>query len=514
MISRNLYFKSFKNIGLRRFLEKECLVKLELSKDLVRKLTFDEKPVGKDAAGKVVFSKNTKNEAYFIFDTHRDAPIGFALKVASTKKVFVVQRKVENKTIRSTLGDATDLLAQHTLDGVRILAAKIASQIRETKSNPSTRQEQKAPTLGYAFAQYHKFLTERNDKKISPETFRSLKQARERLAKWEHTFLQDLDAETVLNEFKLNAATPTANELAFRFASTAVNRLIDFSSLDPKNIPLRNPFRVLTTQKMYRSAATLDAQYEASRTRNPLKDKSSLGSFLKALWVRREKGDRVGCDYLLLTLLFAARKSETSRLRWVEMLTDEEKTTSSYVDLKNRIAHFFDTKNKRNHKIPISDCALQLLRARQVHNIDLLQCGNVQDRTWVFPAKGATNKHGYYKDPSDLLGRICMEANISKFTLHDLRRTWGAWSVQVQIYEQLSRDYMNHQSRSVHRRYTDAEWDFYTDQINRVEQAMLQTCPSVWNALKPLTAAPVLADDPVVKPLKSVRRPGRPKKNS
>lgn len=71
---------------------------------------------------------------------------------------------------------------------------------------------------------------------------------------------------------------------------------------------------------------------------------------------------------------------------------------------------------------------------------------------------------------------------------------------------------MNHKRKSTHSLYTEAEWAFYRKQINRVERAMLQTCPSIWNNLKPEHMPVFKGDEPVIEPLEKKAKPGRPKK--
>jgi hypothetical protein len=86
-------------------------MKTELTLALIKSLSLDKKPVGLDPKGKIIFEANPRGEPYFVFDAAAGAPLGFGLKVAK-KKTFVIQRKVEGKTFRATLGSVAEFLME------------------------------------------------------------------------------------------------------------------------------------------------------------------------------------------------------------------------------------------------------------------------------------------------------------------------------------------------------------------------------------------------------------------
>jgi hypothetical protein len=71
-----------------------------------------------------------------------------------------------------------------------------------------------------------------------------------------------------------------------------------------------------------------------------------IRTFLAALHNKRGF-NRLGCDYLLLTILTGARKEETATLCWREALTEEEVRTTSYVDLETGLFAFTTRKIER-----------------------------------------------------------------------------------------------------------------------------------------------------------------------
>ncbi|WP_339327360.1 tyrosine-type recombinase/integrase, partial [Erwinia amylovora] len=213
----------------------------------------------------------------------------------------------------------------------------------------------------------------------------------------------------------------------FRWANVAVQHSIDVEAMNAQSqqrLPVLtyNPFIVLRVQKKYRSRSELEESYQSKGVRNPLSAKDTLGKFLDALHHKRSF-NRLGCDYLLLTVLLGARKEETASLCWREELSVEEAKTTSYVDLTNRKIFFFDTKNRTNHELPICDAAKCLLEDRR--DIVFAKETKANRRKWVFPARSPRSKSGHYSDSKTLREYLCAEAGIAKLGTHDLRRTFG-----------------------------------------------------------------------------------------
>jgi hypothetical protein len=66
---------------------------MELSQTVVlHKLDIAHRPV--EDRGRIVFEDNPARTPYIVFDNHRDAPVGFGVKVGGTKKTYVLQRRV------------------------------------------------------------------------------------------------------------------------------------------------------------------------------------------------------------------------------------------------------------------------------------------------------------------------------------------------------------------------------------------------------------------------------------
>lgn len=71
-------------------------LKITLSQSfIINKLSINVKPA-LSRSGKVVFKANPDQKPYIVFDDHREAPVGFGVKVSLTKKTYVIQRRVSS----------------------------------------------------------------------------------------------------------------------------------------------------------------------------------------------------------------------------------------------------------------------------------------------------------------------------------------------------------------------------------------------------------------------------------
>jgi hypothetical protein len=232
------------------------------------------------------------------------------------------------------------------------------------------------------------------------------------VSEWAGLRVKDLTGNEILRKFDEIARARTAAEQTFRWANVAVRHAIEIEASNAQTQQRQpslsyNPFSILKVQKKFRTRSELEDSYKAKGVRNPLSPKDTLGRFLNALHNKRSF-NRLGCDYLLLTVLLGARKEETASLCWREALTSEEAKTTSYVDLSNRTIRFYDTKNRNDHELPICDAVKRILEDRR----DIVQETETRSERlkWVFPARSKRSKVGHYSDSKSLREYLCQEA--------------------------------------------------------------------------------------------------------
>ncbi len=498
-------------------------MKADLTLALVKRLRLDQKPVGVDAKGGLVFEPNDK--PYIVWDSNALAPPGFGIRVA-TKKTYIIRRKVGGVSRMPTVGNVADFL---DLGAARKKAAELALKIVETGRNPNkdARDESAAEiTVGKALADYRYHLETRVKKRASPETLRAADRHIRKFKEWGWTDkkVKGLATSEIVARFEAGAAHPTANEQAFRFATTAVNwvlgvELVNASHAGRQPALTVNPFTILTLHGLYRTRAQVEREREERGKRNPLTPSETLGRFLEAAWSKqRENDNQTGVHFLVLMLLLGFRKSEHAKCKWSELLTPEELRATSHVSLSETGdygPHVFlhSTKNGRNHRLPLGRFAAELMRRRQEAAAEeaVRRGFTAKSRAYVFPARSRFSKMGHYSDATALLASLRAEAEIGKLTPHDLRRSFGAITTSLDVPEAIKKRFLNHADASVTDTYTRPEWALLKEWMERIEQAILSRAPNVYNALKPVDWPPLPAPEPhVCKPPKP--RSGRPTK--
>jgi len=484
-------------------------VKMTLNQSLIiNKLSIDTKPEF-DSDGRVVFVPNISGKPYLITDNHRDSPVGFGVKVSATKKTYIIQRRVSgggrspsegkspSQVIRATIGNVSDFAS---IDQAREVARTYAQAMKSTQRNPNAvkREADIAElTLSEIFAQYKQHLLGRS-KPAKPNSIRVLDKAEQKLKEWERYRVRDLTGNVILKKFdEIASKTRTTAEQTFRWANVAVQHAIDVEAMNAQSqqrLPVLtyNPFTVLRIQKKYRSRSELEESYQSKGVRNPLSAKDTLGKFLEALHSKRSF-NRLGCDYLLLTVLLGARKEETASLCWREELSEEEAKTASYVDLANRKIFFFDTKNRTNHELPVCDAVKSILEDRR--DIVFAEEVEAERRRWVFPARSPRSQSGHYSDSKTLREYLCIEAGIVKLGTHDLRRTFGRIAEELVSYAVVKRLLNHRNTTDPTERYAEPDRNRVYEALQRIELHILLTTPALYNSLLASAKYPPLPDN-------------------
>ncbi len=431
------------------------------------------------------------------------------MKVSLTKKTYVIQRRVSSgdrsvsegkkpsSVLKVKVGNVSDF---PSIDQAREAARELVQTMIATKRNPNRiKRETEASelTISEVFAQYRQHLLGRS-KPAKPNTLSVLDKAENRLKEWAGLRVKDLTGNEILRKFdEIASRARTAAEQTFRWVNVAVKHAIDIEASNAQTQQRQpslsyNPFSILKVQKKFRTRSELEDSYKAKGVRNPLSPKDTLGRFLTALHNKRSF-NRLGCDYLLLTVLLGARKEETASLCWRELLTDEDARTTSYVDLHNRVVRFYDTKNRNDHELPICDAAKRILEDRRDIVLDVET--RPERRRWVFPARSSRSKVGHYSDSKSLREYLCLEADIVKLGMHDLRRTFGRVAEELTSYAVVKRLLNHRNTTDPTERYAVPDDERIFEALQRIELHMLMTAPRLYNALLASSKYPPLSDN-------------------
>lgn len=346
-----------------------------------------------------------------------------------------------------------------------------------------------------------------------------------------------------------HAAGLSATEQTMGNASRAVARAMkaERKLADQAGRPpalAHNPFEVLYDEGRYRSGRELAKHYEAARVRNPLgTDTSATGNqtlptVLMALVGRRDMQNghnAVGVDYVLLTLLWGARRSEAAKLRWYESCSVEEldlrlaswawlapkpNAKNPTTGLHGSQVFFHDTKNGEFQLLPVAYFAERILRWRfddsimktRLRTKALAKAKREGDskaaarhewhlsnlKRWVFPARNPQSKDGHHTDSKAILHNVRVDAGLLDLergidiglTPHELRRTLGRFAGRLLPGHVVSQLLNHHSDREDERmakvteRYSQQEWPQLQEAMAKVEEAIIATSPRVWNILK------------------------------
>jgi integrase len=488
-------------------------MKLTLNTDLVLKMTLDRFPVP-DVPQRDWKPHSGPN--YLIYDSHRDAPTGFAIRVGKKASVYLVEKQVAGKNMKLHVGLARGKKGDEQIIKVEVAREKARLLVATAKkhgANPKHVTEQiEASELSLAdvFARYRHFL-ESKQPPAKPNSLLSVDKAFSKLGDWKSRKVRLISAAEILERFELHAVTKghkTAAEAMGRWATSAVDKAIELEIHDahaagrPPSLTY-NPFTILRTEGRYRSNNQLEREYAVKGIRNPLSFSSTVGPFVKAAWAYRLENP-VAADFLLLTLLWGMRGGESCTFKWRHELTPQQLPVERWIDLERRVAFVADAKNRGDHEFPISPCAMEILKRRREYQ--------AEGEVWVFPTKSAQSNTGHYSDASCAMSTVKRRAGIPVVRGHDLRRTFGGACEKLNFTDRQTKRMLGHgvAGGETLGRYTSPEWLDIAKRMDAIEELILSKAPSVYNALRPKGVARLPdPDDVVVDSRLSVRRSRR-----
>lgn len=452
---------------------------------------------------------------YLIYDAHREAPVGFAMRVGKKASVFLVEKLVAGKKMKIHVGLAKGRKGAEKplpLKTARERAFELIGVAKKHGANPkkvADKVEASELTFGQVWDSYLKHLRDRAEP-VKHNSVLSLNKAREKFKDWEDRKVRLITAAEVIERFDLHAITRghrTAAEAMGRWATAAVNHAIEDEVHDAhaegrEPSLTYNPFTILITKKKYRTGKQLEREYAKKGIRNPLKFSESVGPFVQAAWEYRLENP-VAADFLLLDLVWGLRGDECRTFKWRDQITDAEAVTERWVDMKNAVARVNDAKNRGDHEFPIGPCAMELLKLRRE--------GQVEGAIWVFPGRfeGVGDEKvgaGHYADPSVAMKTVKERAGVKVLRGHDLRRTFGAACEKLGFTDRQVKRMLGHgvASGETLGRYTEPEWRDTAARMAKVEELILKSAPDVYNALRPRNRSAIDGGaEPVIAPGKA-----------
>ncbi|MEI8055582.1 MAG: tyrosine-type recombinase/integrase [bacterium] len=354
---------------------------------------------------------------------HDTTKHGLKLLVRPTGiKTFVLYRKIQGRPERITIGRFPEVTIEQARNQVDTLNAKIASGINPNEEKRSLRSEM---TIKNLFERY----LERYAKVHKKSWQEDHNQFQRYLRGWENRKLSSIRKSHIQKlhaEVGTNKGHYAANRL-LALLHTMFNRAIDWGW------DSANPAHGIKKFK------------EKSRDRFIQSDE--LPKFFKAL---SEETSIIVRDYILLSLLTGARRSNVLAMRWDEINFDRATWTIPL------------TKNGESHTIPLVSTAIDVLKTRQENNID--------SSPWVFPGAGIS---GHLVETKKPWKRILDKAGLKNLRIHDLRRSLGSWQAATGANLSIIGKTLAHKNVSTTAIYARLNIDPIRESMNKATDAML-----------------------------------------
>lgn len=350
---------------------------------------------------------------------YRDSElIGFAIRVNTTCKTYIVEKKVKGKSVRATIG----LHGNLTLSQARILAQGLLSQMAQgynpNEAKKAERQKiegelltfRQHPTLELAYNEYLKNRT------LKPRTLKDYDQVvNVYLKDWKSFKIGEISRAQVQQKYTdLSEKSPAQANLAMAVLRAIFNFSLEhfLDENDESIITSVNPVLTLKAKRTWN---------KIKRRKGYIKQEQ-LSDWVNAVMsfsALRQERNTVR-DFLITLILTGFRRDECQTLKW------------DSVDLKYGWITSNDPKNGEAHSLPMGDRLWEIMRSRYEQKFN----------EYVFSSPKSKLK-GYTTNLFDAKRKIIEETGI-QFTFHDLRRTFGTIAENLDYGQYTIKRLLNH----------------------------------------------------------------------
>lgn len=402
--------------------------------------------LNKSEVDKVPFTEQVGTQVFY-YDTELK---GFGLRVSNKTKTFIAETKVQGKTVRVSLGKYGVVTAE---DARKEAKVQLAAMTKDINPNQVQRENRiKTITLNEVYTDY---IAAR--KSLKPSTRRDYKTCIEVYLKdWVHTPMLDITRDMVESKHKeISEKSEARANLAMRFLRALFNFAAEYRDAKGRVVIADNPVRRLSAKKIW-NKVKLRSNYIQTH---------QLKAWWDAVWTlkndptRGSTQDRESVrDYLLVLLFTGLRREEALSL------------TFDNINFHSKILKIFDTKNRSDHELPLSDFLFDLFERRKA----------ISTSNWVFPGSG---KFGRIIDPRKLMQKVEELSGVT-FTSHDCRRTFA--SIVNMLSDSISyytvKRLLNHKSADVTAGYIQHN----PEKLREAMQAVTDFILKAVNFMKPV----------------------------
>lgn len=347
---------------------------------------------------------------------------GLQLRVTSVKTFFVNRRIKGGDPQRITLGRYPDM----TIEQARLKAMEIAHMIADGKSPADMEREaRKEMTLDALFEEYMMRCALFNKRPDKPEaTYRLYlsSMGRRKLSTIKHEEIDRLH-----KKIGREIGIVTAN-IVLKLLHVMFNKAI-------------NEWRIWKGENPAHGISKFPEQ-----SRDRFLQADELPRFFQA--VAEEENETIR-DYVLISLLTGARRSNVLSMRWQD------------VNFKRAEWRIQETKNGTPQTVTLSPEAITILSNRKSSSAGI----------FVFPGTG---KEGHLMEPKKGWKRILERSGIEDLRIHDLRRTLGSWQAKTGASLAIIGKSLNHKNQNTTAIYARLDLDPVRVSVNTATNAMFE----------------------------------------
>jgi integrase len=322
---------------------------------------------------------------------------GFGLRVGAQDRAYIAQGRVKGRTVRFTIGKHGTYTPEQARKRAKAILGDMSKGINPNEAKAEERA--RGLTLNQLYDEF-----KQSRKGLKPKTLYDYERIMQTsFAGWRNRPVREIAPAMIERKHAdLGANSPALANLAMRFLRSLLNYGTACTMENGKPLLQGNPVAVLSTKKAWFRI----------KPRSSYIKPTELAEWWNA--VETLESDTLR-DYLQLVMLTGLRRKEAEGLEWKN------------VDLKVRTLTVPDTKNHRDHVLPLSEYLLDMLTRRKAeadtqHAEELKTRRDAIQCPFVFPGTGAT---GHLVEPKRQVGNVTESSGIA-FTIHDLRRTFAS----------------------------------------------------------------------------------------
>jgi len=352
---------------------------------------------------------------------HDSKTPGLQLRVTSVKTFFVNKRIKGGNPERITLGRYPDMSIEQARRKTKEIIHDIAEGI-----NPAEIKRGKKAELTFAelFDEYIERHSKPNKKTWDEDLEKYRKHIEKPIGKMKLSTISRSEIASIHSSISKKGFTTAANRTLALISSVY-------------------GWAISTGRWNINPALGIRRNKENSRDRFLQGDE--LPRFFQA--VAKEENETIR-DYVLMSLLTGARRSNVLAMRWQDINFDRHEW---------RIE---ETKNGTPQTVALSPEAIEILKNRKPSDCAV----------FVFPGIG---KSQHLEEPKKGWKRILERAGIEDLRIHDLRRTLGSWQAKTGASLAIIGKSLNHKNQNTTFIYARLDLDPVRDSVNKATDAML-----------------------------------------